>query len=120
MDFGINLATAADSWKVVKRAEALGYTRAWFYDTQMLNDDMFVAMGAAAVHTSKIRLATGVLIPSNRVAPGHGARPGEARRHEGIHPRRAAAVSRRHFGVDVRGPAPKDPLPQPGARRLQH
>src|SRR5438093_12992533 len=69
MDFGINLATAADSWKVAKRAEQLGYTRAWFYDTQMLNADMFVAMGAAAVHTSKIRLATGVLIPSNRIAP---------------------------------------------------
>src|SRR2546428_14184811 len=69
MDFGINLATAADSWKVVKRAEALGYTRAWFYDTQMLNADMFVARGAAAVHTAKIRLATGVLIPSNRIAP---------------------------------------------------
>jgi 5,10-methylenetetrahydromethanopterin reductase len=69
MDFGINLATAADSWKVVKRAEELGYARAWFYDTQMLNADMFVAMGAAAVQTSKIRLATGVLIPSNRIAP---------------------------------------------------
>ena len=25
MDFGINLATAADSWKVVKRAEELPY-----------------------------------------------------------------------------------------------
>jgi 5,10-methylenetetrahydromethanopterin reductase len=69
MDFGINLATSADSFKVVKRAEELGYTRAWFYDTQMLNADMFVAMGAAAVQTSKIRLATGVLIPSNRIAP---------------------------------------------------
>jgi len=69
MDFGINLATAADSWKVVKRAEELGYGRAWFFDTQMLNADMFVAMGAAAVQTSRIRLATGVLIPSNRLAP---------------------------------------------------
>ncbi|MGH7317105.1 MAG: LLM class flavin-dependent oxidoreductase [Candidatus Rokuibacteriota bacterium] len=69
MDFGINLATSADSWKVVKRAEELGYTRAWFYDTQLLNADMFVAMGAAAVQTSRIRLATGVLIPSNRIAP---------------------------------------------------
>jgi alkanesulfonate monooxygenase SsuD/methylene tetrahydromethanopterin reductase-like flavin-dependent oxidoreductase (luciferase family) len=69
MDFGINLATSADSWKVVKRAEELGYTRAWFYDTQMLNADVFVAMGAAAVQTSRIRLATGVLIPSNRIAP---------------------------------------------------
>src|SRR2546428_13872701 len=69
MDFGINLATAADSWKVVKRAEELGYARARFYDTQLLNADMFVAMGAAAVQTSRIRLATGVLIPSNRIAP---------------------------------------------------
>jgi alkanesulfonate monooxygenase SsuD/methylene tetrahydromethanopterin reductase-like flavin-dependent oxidoreductase (luciferase family) len=69
MDFGINLATSADSWKVVKRAEELGYARAWFYDTQLLNADMFVAMGAAAVQTSRIRLATGVLIPSNRIAP---------------------------------------------------
>ena len=69
MDYGINLATSADSWKVVKRAEELGYARAWFFDTQMLNADMFVAMGAAAVQTSKIRLATGVLIPSNRIAP---------------------------------------------------
>jgi 5,10-methylenetetrahydromethanopterin reductase len=69
MDFGINVATAADSWKVAKRAEELGYTRAWFYDTQMLNADVFVAMGAAATQTSKIRLATGVLIPSNRIAP---------------------------------------------------
>jgi 5,10-methylenetetrahydromethanopterin reductase len=69
VDFGINLATSADSWKVVKRAEELGYARAWFYDTQLLNADMFVAMGAAAVQTSRIRLATGVLIPSNRIAP---------------------------------------------------
>jgi len=69
MDFGINLATSADSWKVVKRAEELGYARAWFYDTQLLNADMFVAMGAAAVQTRRIRLATGVLIPSNRIAP---------------------------------------------------
>jgi 5,10-methylenetetrahydromethanopterin reductase len=69
MDFGINLATAADSWKIVKRAEELGYARAWFYDTQLLNADVFVAMGAAAMQTSRIRLATGVLIPSNRIAP---------------------------------------------------
>src|SRR3989442_12914401 len=69
MDFGISLATAADSWKVVKRAEELGYARAWFFDTQMLNADIFVAMGAAAVQTSRIRLATGGLIPSNRIPP---------------------------------------------------
>lgn len=69
MDFGIALATAADSWKLAKRAEELGFTHAWFYDTQMLSADCFVAMGAAAVNTSRIRLGTGVLVPSNRIAP---------------------------------------------------
>jgi 5,10-methylenetetrahydromethanopterin reductase len=69
MELGINLATSADSWKVVKRAEELGYSRAWFYDTHMLNADVFVAIAAAAMVTSKIRLGTGVLIPSNRIAP---------------------------------------------------
>ena len=48
MDFGIAVATPADSWKVVKRAEELGFSHAWFYDTQMLSADCFVAMGAAA------------------------------------------------------------------------
>ncbi|WP_178133621.1 LLM class flavin-dependent oxidoreductase [Vineibacter terrae] len=69
MDFGIALPTAADSWKVVQRAEELGFTHTWFYDTQMLNADCFVAMGAAAVNTKRIRLGTGVLVPSNRIAP---------------------------------------------------
>ena len=35
----------------------------------MLSADCFVAMGAAAVNTSRIRLGTGVLVPSNRIAP---------------------------------------------------
>jgi 5,10-methylenetetrahydromethanopterin reductase len=69
MDFGIALPTAADNYRIVQRAEELGFTHAWFYDTQMLSADCFVAMGAAAVHTKKIRLGTGVLVPSNRIAP---------------------------------------------------
>lgn len=69
MQFGIAVATAADSWKTVKRAEELGFSHAWFYDTQMLCADCFVAMGAAAMVTSRIRLGTGVLIPTNRIAP---------------------------------------------------
>jgi len=69
MDFGINLATSSDSYKVVKRAEELGFKHAWFYDTQMLNADVFVAMAASAMVTTKIRLGTGVLIPTNRIAP---------------------------------------------------
>jgi 5,10-methylenetetrahydromethanopterin reductase len=68
MDFGIGIATSADSWKLVQRAEELGFTHAWFYDTQMITADCFVAMGVAAMKTSRIRLGTGVLVPSNRLA----------------------------------------------------
>jgi 5,10-methylenetetrahydromethanopterin reductase len=69
MQFAIAIPTDADSWRVVRRAEELGFARAWFYDTQMLSADPFVAMAAAAIKTTKIRLGTGVLIPSNRLAP---------------------------------------------------
>jgi len=68
MRFAIALPTDADSWRVVRRAEELGFHRAWFYDTQMLSADPFVAMAAAAMKTTAISLATGVLIPSNRLA----------------------------------------------------
>ena len=66
MEFGIGVPSSHDSWKVVQRAEELGFTHAWFYDTQMIVGDPFVAMGAAALKTSRIRLGTGVLVPSNR------------------------------------------------------
>ena len=69
MDWGIALPTKADSWRVARRAEELGFTHAWFYDTALLNAEIFVAMGAAAVKTSRINLCTGVLTPSNRLAP---------------------------------------------------
>jgi 5,10-methylenetetrahydromethanopterin reductase len=69
MDFGIAVATSTESWKAVKRAEALGFSHAWFYDTQLLNPDVFIGMTQAAMTTQRIRLGTGVLIPSNRIEP---------------------------------------------------
>ena len=69
MDFGIGIASGVDGWKAAQRAEALGFTHAWFYDTQMLCADVFVSMALAAVKTSRIRLGTGVLVPTNRIAP---------------------------------------------------
>jgi 5,10-methylenetetrahydromethanopterin reductase len=68
MDFGIGIATASDSWKLAQRAEELGFSHAWFFDTQMITADCFVAIAAAAMKTSRIRLGTGVLVPSNRIA----------------------------------------------------
>ncbi|HEX3954423.1 MAG TPA: LLM class flavin-dependent oxidoreductase [Stellaceae bacterium] len=68
MDFGIGIATSSDSWRLAQRAEELGFTHAWFFDTQMITADCFVAMAAAAMKTTRIRLGTGVLVPSNRIA----------------------------------------------------
>ncbi|MDO8433210.1 MAG: LLM class flavin-dependent oxidoreductase [Candidatus Binatus sp.] len=69
MDFGVALASNLDAWKTVKRAEELGFSHAWFYDSQMLAPDIFVAMALAADRTSTIKLAMGVLVPTNRIAP---------------------------------------------------
>ncbi len=69
MEFGICLPTKANSWKTVERAEKLGFNYVWFYDTHLLSADVLVAMGAAAVKTSRIKLCAGVFIPSNRIAP---------------------------------------------------
>lgn len=69
MDFGIAIASNVDGWKTVKRAEELGFSHAWFYDSQLLAPDIFVSMALAAANTSKIKLGMGVLVPSNRIAP---------------------------------------------------
>lgn len=69
MHYSIALASEVDSWRWVKRAEELGFTSAWFYDTQLLNPDVFICMALAAQQTSRIRLGTGVLVPSNRIEP---------------------------------------------------
>jgi 5,10-methylenetetrahydromethanopterin reductase len=69
MDFGIALAPAAESWKTVQRAEQLGFSHAWLYDTQLLCADVFVALALAAANTRRITIGPGVLVPSNRIAP---------------------------------------------------
>jgi len=69
MQFAIAVASSTESWRAVKRAEELGFHAAWFYDTQLLNPDVFMCMTQAAMATEKIRLGTGVLIPSNRIEP---------------------------------------------------
>lgn len=69
MKYSVAFASEVDSWKWAKRAEELGFHAAWFYDTQMLNPDVFICMALAAHETSRIRLGTGVLVPSNRIEP---------------------------------------------------
>ena len=62
MDIGLGVPSGADSWKVVERAEALGFDYAWFYDTQQLCGDVFVAMAASASFTSPISHPANILV----------------------------------------------------------
>jgi 5,10-methylenetetrahydromethanopterin reductase len=46
----------------------MGYDAAWAADSQMLYSDAYAVLALAAANTSRIRLGTGVLVPSNRIA----------------------------------------------------
>ncbi len=50
----------------VARAEALGYERAWLYDSPALYPDVWMTLARCAERTSTIGLGPGVLIPSLR------------------------------------------------------
>ena len=69
MEFGIAYAARLNAWEELVVAEDLGFTSAWFYDSPMLFSDAYVCMALAAQHTKKMRIATGVAIPSSRIAP---------------------------------------------------
>lgn len=69
MEMSVSLPTEANSWKAAVRAERLGYSHAWFFDTALLNAELFAAMAVAATKTQKIKLFSGVMVPSNRIAP---------------------------------------------------
>jgi 5,10-methylenetetrahydromethanopterin reductase len=69
MEFAISYPARPDAWKELVIAEDHGFTTAWFYDSQMLYSDVYVCMALAAERTKRIKLATGVAIPSNRIEP---------------------------------------------------
>jgi alkanesulfonate monooxygenase SsuD/methylene tetrahydromethanopterin reductase-like flavin-dependent oxidoreductase (luciferase family) len=69
MEFAIAYPARPDAWHDLVIAEDHGFTHAWFYDSQMIYSDVYVCMALAAEHTKRIKLATGVAIPTNRIEP---------------------------------------------------
>ena len=69
MEFAIAYPARPDAWQDVVIAEDNGFTHAWFYDSQMIYSDVYVCLALAAEHTKRIKLATGVAIPTNRIEP---------------------------------------------------
>jgi 5,10-methylenetetrahydromethanopterin reductase len=66
LEISCAFATSLSTPQHVKYAETLGYHRAWLYDSAALYPDIWVALADCARLTSRIGLATGVLIPTLR------------------------------------------------------
>lgn len=69
MEFGVALPARVGDHALVALAEELGFAQVWFYDSQMLYSDVYATMAVAAMRTSRIRLGTGVAVPTTRLAP---------------------------------------------------
>ena len=69
MEFGVAFTSRIGDYDLVAMAESLGFDQAWFFDSQMIYSDVYATMAVAARATKRIRLATGVAVPSTRMAP---------------------------------------------------
>jgi 5,10-methylenetetrahydromethanopterin reductase len=69
MKFGICLASRPQDVDYVVEAERLGFTHVWAADSQMIWSDVYAIMALIAARTSKIKIGTGVAVPSTRTAP---------------------------------------------------
>ncbi|MGD9600785.1 MAG: LLM class flavin-dependent oxidoreductase [Gammaproteobacteria bacterium] len=69
MEFGVAFTSRVGDDDLVALAESLGYDQAWFFDSQMIYSDVYATMAVAARATRRIRLATGVAVPTTRMAP---------------------------------------------------
>lgn len=69
MQFGVCVASKVDDIDHVVLAEQLGYSHAWFADSQMIWSDPYACLALAAVRTSTINLGTGVAVAVVRPAP---------------------------------------------------
>ena len=66
MDISCAFPTTLDTPDHIVMAEALGYERAWIYDTPQQSPDVWMTLALAAVRTQRIGLGPGVLIPTLR------------------------------------------------------
>ena len=73
MEIGICVASQISGIDYVVEAENLGFSDAWFGDSQMLWSDCYASLALAAEKTSKINIGTGVAIASTRLPSVHAA-----------------------------------------------
>ncbi len=68
MEFGVTFPSRIGDYPLVKLAEQCGFDQAWFFDSQMIYSDVYATMALAAKETSRIKLGTGVAVPTTRMA----------------------------------------------------
>src|SRR3954463_15071217 len=66
MEISCAFPTTLESPEHIAYAEALGYDRAWLYDTPQQSPDVWMSLALAAERTERIGLGPGVLVPSLR------------------------------------------------------
>src|ERR1700722_11942796 len=70
MEFGTLIFTKPQrAISDTKLIEERGFTHAWFADSQMIWGDVYACMALAAVNSTRIKLATGISVASNRIPP---------------------------------------------------
>jgi alkanesulfonate monooxygenase SsuD/methylene tetrahydromethanopterin reductase-like flavin-dependent oxidoreductase (luciferase family) len=69
MQFAIMIDSHIDKWPLIRRAEELGYDRAYVPDSEMIWSDCHAILALAAANTRRIALGTGVSNPGSRLAP---------------------------------------------------
>ncbi len=73
MDIGVCVASHIGDVGYAVAAEQMGFSHAWFADSQMLWSDCYACLALAASQTSRIQLGTGVAISGTRPAPVNAA-----------------------------------------------
>ncbi|MFI6909484.1 LLM class flavin-dependent oxidoreductase [Nonomuraea sp. NPDC050394] len=76
MRIGIVLPAQPGVERLAARAEELGFTSFWVFDTPMVHGDPFVSLALCAASTHHIRLGIGVTSPALRSAPAAAAAVG--------------------------------------------
>jgi 5,10-methylenetetrahydromethanopterin reductase len=66
MDISCAFATASNTPAHVRLAEALGYERAWLYESPAVITDVWMVLSRCAEQTTRIGIGPGVLVPSLR------------------------------------------------------
>lgn len=73
MRTGIVMTARPGVEDLAARAEELGFSSFWVYDTPMVNGDPFVSLGLCAKATRRIKLGIGVTSPALRSSPAAAA-----------------------------------------------